>query len=151
MARAIYFARFRGAGAQKRARECTERSVKPATCLVINGRRAMGPSELKKDLSLVIEPDQQHVPLRYRCPAISISPARAPALVSQDAAVERAVDRLIADQDLSIDPEHQARQDSVQPLPFMLGPNTFALHRKFFYFRRPPAFSSGTVWSPGSS
>ncbi|MCD9098121.1 hypothetical protein LU699_12730 [Luteimonas fraxinea] len=108
---------------------------------------AAEPSELKEDLALVIEPDQQHVPLRYRCPAISISPARAQAHVSQDAAVERAVDRLIADQNIAIDPEHQARQASTQPVPFKLGPNTFALHRNFFYFQNAPSAvpSDGTV------
>jgi len=44
----LQYARFRGAGGQKRARECKERSAKPGTCLVINGRRAMGPSEIRR-------------------------------------------------------------------------------------------------------
>lgn len=86
-----------------------------------------------------IEPQQDHVAAEHRCPPITISAERAQALAKQDAAVEQAVDRLIADQDVAIDPKHDARQRSAEPVPFKLGRNTFSLYRNFFYFQNAPS------------
>jgi len=95
----------------------------------------------------VIEPKQEHVDAQHRCLPITISPERAEALAKQDAAVEEAVDRLISDQKILIDPAHQQRQASTEPVAFKLGPNTYALHRNFFYFQNAPSAepSDGTV------
>lgn len=94
-----------------------------------------------------VEPKQQHLATQYRCPPITISAERAKALVTENAAAERAVDRLIANQNIAIDPDHQARQASTQPVAFKLGPNTFAVQRNFFYFQNAPSAvpSGGTV------
>ena len=94
-----------------------------------------------------MEPKQDHVPAEHRCPPISISKERASELATEEAALERVVDRLIDGGDLSVDPDHQARQASTEPVPFKLGPNTFALHRNFFYFQNAPSAepSEGTV------
>jgi hypothetical protein len=104
-------------------------------------------SEPEEFPTRIIEPKQQHVAAEHRCPPITISAERAKALVVENAAVELAVNRLIADQNIAIDPEHQARQASTQPVPFKLGPNAFALHRNFFYFQNAPsaAPTDGTV------
>ena len=104
-------------------------------------------SESEEFPTRTVEPKQQHVAAENRCPPITISAERAKALVVENAAVERAVNRLIADQNIAIDPEHHARQASTQPVPFKLGPNAFALHRNFFYFQNAPsaAPADGTV------
>lgn len=116
----------------------------PCTLLVACAAARIEPEEFPMR---TIEPEQQHVPAAHRCPPITISAERAKVLVIENAAAERAVDRLIADQNIAIDPEHHARQASTQPVAFKLGPNTFALHRNFFYFQNAPSAvpSDGTV------
>lgn len=86
-----------------------------------------------------IEPEQSHVPAQFRCPAVEILETRAKELASSDAEYERVVDRMTSSGNLSVDPEHQGRQELAGPVPFELGPNRFALDRKFFYFQNAPA------------
>lgn len=116
----------------------------PCTLLLACSAARSEPEEFP---ARTIEPKQQHVAAEHRCPPITTSAERSKALAVENAAVERAVNRLIADQNIAIDPEHQARQASTQPLPFKLGSNAFALHRNFFYFQNAPsaAPTDGTV------
>lgn len=108
----------------------------PCTLLVACAAARTEPEELTMR---TIEPEQEHVAAEHRCPPITLSVEQIQALAREDAAVEQVVDRLIADQSIAIDPEHQARQASTQPLAFKLGPNTFALRRNFFYFQNAPS------------
>lgn len=108
----------------------------PCTLLLACAAAQTEPEELTMR---TIEPEQQHVAAEYRCPPITLSAERVQALARENAAVEQAVDRLMADQNIAIDPDHRARQASTQPVAFKLGPNTFALHRKFFYFQNAPS------------
>lgn len=86
-----------------------------------------------------IEPEQSHVPAQFRCPGVEVSEPRSSELARRDAQHERIIERLIGDGDLSVDPEHQGRQELDGPVPFELGPHRFALERKFFYFQNAPA------------
>ena len=92
-----------------------------------------------------IEPEQQHVGAEHRCPPITLSAEQIQALAREDVAVEQIVDRLIADQNIAIDSEHQARQASAQPVSFRLGPNTFSLRRNFFYSQNAPSAATEAV------
>ena len=88
----------------------------------------------------ILEPKQDHVPAEYRCPPVVIPKARAQALAAEEGMLGRMVDSLIADGEIPVDPEHAQRQRSKEPVPFMLGPHTFRLHRNFFYFQNAPSF-----------
>lgn len=97
------------------------------------------PGEAEEIGTQSIEPEQSHVPVEYRCPAVEISEARSTDLASGDARYERVVERMISDGELAVDPEHRRRQGMEGPVPFALGPHRFALDRKFFYFQNAPA------------